>query len=134
VVKTHHGPMVTQRATWLAQEPPRSRARHLSARRTRCALGHGRGELADGTPDKEKARTSRTSIGPLLPVKTHQGAVSQQHEEPGSPHCRRWSPVTSELRPALLPMDRGRATRSLPGQEGDDVSQLFSCAQGHGKH
>jgi hypothetical protein len=33
----------------------------------------------------------------VLPVKTHRGAVSQQHEEPGSPRCRRWSPVTSEL-------------------------------------
>jgi hypothetical protein len=31
-------------------------------------------------------------------------------------------------------MDRGRATWSLPSQEGDDVSQLFSCAQRHGKH
>jgi hypothetical protein len=36
----------------------------------------------------------------VFPVKTHRGAVSQQHEEPGSPRCRRWSPVTSELRPA----------------------------------
>jgi hypothetical protein len=31
-------------------------------------------------------------------------------------------------------MDHRRATWSVPGQEGDDVSQLFSCAQRHGKH
>jgi hypothetical protein len=48
----------------------------------------------------------------LLPVKTHRGAVSQQHEESGSPHCRRWSPVTSELRPARLAHTRRDGSRA----------------------
>jgi hypothetical protein len=48
----------------------------------------------------------------LLPVKIHRGAVSQQHEEPGSPHCRRWSSVTSELRPARLAHTRHDGSRA----------------------
>jgi hypothetical protein len=48
----------------------------------------------------------------LLPVKTHRGAVSQQHEEPGSPRCRRWSLVTSELRPARLAHTRRDGSRA----------------------
>jgi hypothetical protein len=48
----------------------------------------------------------------LLPVKTHRGAVSQQHEEPGSPRCRQWSPVTSELRPARLAHTRRDGSRA----------------------
>jgi hypothetical protein len=43
------------------------------------------------------ARVGGHDANPMLSVKTHRGAVSQQHEEPGSPRCRRWSPVTSEL-------------------------------------
>jgi hypothetical protein len=48
----------------------------------------------------------------LLPVKTHRGAVSQQHEEPRSPRCRRWSPMTSELRPARLAHTRRDGSRA----------------------
>jgi hypothetical protein len=48
----------------------------------------------------------------LLPVKTHRGAVSQQHEEPRSPRCRRWSPATSELRPARLAHTRRDGSRA----------------------
>jgi hypothetical protein len=48
----------------------------------------------------------------LLPVKTHRGAVSQQHKEPGSPRCHRWSPVTSELWPAWLAHTRRDGSRA----------------------
>jgi hypothetical protein len=48
----------------------------------------------------------------VLSVKTHRGAVSQQHEEPGSPRCCRWSPVTSELRPARLAHTRRDGSRA----------------------
>jgi hypothetical protein len=85
---------------------------HIITEEVRSTIDTFKIDLQKMLPRQIRSVVQQVHGESLLPVKTHRGAVSQQHEEPGSPRCRRWSPVTSELQPARLAHTRRDGSRA----------------------